>query len=197
MGAMAGPAIFYLRQGHGSLLKHGCGRRRLGSRRWLYLCDTHRDAGYARLREMSDSRLTWREKGSHETSVVGQYCDLLLPTDGPDRQCKRLSRRRSIGRRCRAYDPPYLSRDLWWLCWWMVRAPPLMASRHPNGNLNQFADDYQGWLPAGWDERLRTAGDASPRPGTTKPTGHQSTGTTKYHSTGDGGYAGGGGPPYR
>ena len=40
---------------------------------------------------------------------------------------------------------------------------------HPNGNLNQFADDYHGWLPAGWDERLRTAGDASPRPGTTKP----------------------------
>jgi hypothetical protein len=68
---------------------------------------------------------------------------------------------------------------------------------HPNGNLNQFADDYHGWLPAGWDERLRTAGDATPRPGTTKPTGHKSTGATEYHSTGDGGYAGGGGPPYR
>ena len=59
---------------------------------------------------------------------------------------------------------------------------------HPNGNLNQFADDYHGWLPAGWDERLRTAGDASPRPGTTKTTGHNSTGTAQYHSTGDGGY---------
>jgi hypothetical protein len=47
---------------------------------------------------------------------------------------------------------------------------------HPNGNLNQFADDYHGWLPAGWDERLRTAGDASPHPGTTKPTGYKSTG---------------------
>jgi hypothetical protein len=68
---------------------------------------------------------------------------------------------------------------------------------HPNGNLNQFADDYHGWLPAGWDERLRTAGDASPHPGSTKPTGHKSTSTTEYHSTGDGGYAGGGGPPYR
>ena len=68
---------------------------------------------------------------------------------------------------------------------------------HPNGNLTQFADDYHGWLPAGWDERLRTAGDASPRPGTTKPIARRSTGTTEYHSTGDGGYAGGGGPPYR
>jgi hypothetical protein len=48
---------------------------------------------------------------------------------------------------------------------------------HPNGNLNQFADDYHGWLPAGWDERLRTAGNASPHPGTTKPTGHNPSGT--------------------
>jgi cyanate permease len=56
---------------------------------------------------------------------------LLLPIDCPERHCKRLSRRRSIGRRCRAYDAPYLSRNLWWLCWWIVRAPPLrkMASR--------------------------------------------------------------------
>src|SRR5689334_20425736 len=68
---------------------------------------------------------------THETSFVGQYCGLLVPIDHPDRQCKRLSRRGSIGRRCRAYDPPYLSRYFWRLCWWMVRAPPLhkMASR--------------------------------------------------------------------
>src|ERR1700745_409703 len=101
------------------------------SRRRKYRSDIHRDAGYARLRETLDSKAGLVGKGNDEASLVGEYCDLLLPIDRPERHCKRLSRRRSIGRRCRAYDAPYLSWHIWWLCWWIVRAPPLreMASR--------------------------------------------------------------------
>src|SRR4051794_38651253 len=106
---------------------------------------------------------SWLRERTHETSFVGQYCGLLVPIDHPDRQCKRLSRRGSIGRRCRAYDPPYLSRYFWRLCaggWYVHHLYTKWHREHPNGNLTQFADDYHGWLPAGWDERLRTAGDA-------------------------------------
>ena len=92
--------------------------------------DLARSCAYSAARNVSFNAGI-KGEGTYETSFVGQYCGLLVPIDRPDRQCKRLSRRCSIGRRCRAYDPPYLSRYFWRLCWWMVRAPPLrkMASR--------------------------------------------------------------------
>src|SRR3954471_17698479 len=67
-------------------------------------------------RNVSFKSWALKGEGSHETSLVGQCCDLLLPTDRRERQCKRFLRRQSIGRIFRAHDSPYFSRYFWRLC---------------------------------------------------------------------------------